>query len=78
MNPEIHLGNHVSSTHPCVRISSSEKYTGLKIDYISLWHSNEESSDSCDMDVWKQVQNGYVLVNDNGETNIKLYKKKQP
>jgi hypothetical protein len=75
MDPEIHMGNHVSSNHPCVRILSSEKQTGMKVNYITMWHSPVDNNDSCDADVKKQIDANYQL--EMKGSNSSLYVRKQ-
>jgi len=55
MDPEIHLGNHVSSNRPCVNMIQSEELTGIKIDYISLWQEPSDLQDSCSADLKLQM-----------------------
>ena len=56
MDPEIHMGNHVSSNRPCVNIERSEKMTGLKINYMSVWQRPGDLDDSCSVAVEKQLR----------------------
>lgn len=56
MDPEIHMGNHVSSNRPCVHIEKSEKMTGLKINYVSVWQRPVDLDDSCSTAVEKQLR----------------------
>jgi hypothetical protein len=56
MDPEIHMGNHVSSNRPCVNIEKSEKMTGLKINYVSVWQRPSDLSDSCSVELEKQLR----------------------
>ncbi|MBL7924125.1 MAG: hypothetical protein JNL88_08000 [Bacteroidia bacterium] len=56
MDPEIHMGNHVSSNKPCVNIRRSETMTGIKVDYVSVWQKPSPATDSCTQDVLDQLQ----------------------
>ncbi|MBK9638670.1 MAG: hypothetical protein IPO63_12980 [Bacteroidetes bacterium] len=56
MDPEIHMGNHVSSNRPCVDIEKSEKMTGLKINYVSVWQRPSDLDDSCSLDIIDQLR----------------------
>jgi hypothetical protein len=56
MNPEVHMGNHVSSSRPCVDIEKSEKMTGIKINYVSVWQRPGDLSDSCTLDIINQLR----------------------
>ena len=55
-DPENHIGNHVSSNRPCVQIENSEKVTGLKVNYISVWQRPIELSDSCSRNIVDQLR----------------------
>lgn len=57
MDPEVHIGNHVSSNRPCVNIEKSERLTGLKINYVSVWQRPGDLDDSCSIAVEKQLRN---------------------
>lgn len=59
MDPEIHMGNHVSSNRPCVNIEKSEKMTGLKVNYVSVWQRPRDLDDSCSKmrELEKQLRN---------------------
>jgi hypothetical protein len=56
MDPENHMGNHVSSNRPCVNIENSEKMTGLKINYVSVWQRPSDLSDSCSLGIINQFR----------------------
>lgn len=55
MDPEIHMGNHVSSNLPCVHIQTSETKTGLRVNYVNIWQQPMNLEDSCSRDVQKQL-----------------------
>ena len=59
MDPEIHLGNHVSSSRPCVRIAGSESSTGKQIKVVTRWLFPADAVDSCSTDINRQLSNGY-------------------
>lgn len=56
MDPEIHMGNHVSSNRPCVDIAKSEKLTGLKVNYVSVWQRPGDLDDSCSVNITEQLR----------------------
>lgn len=73
MDPEIHMGNHVSSNHPCVQILKSESATKVQVDYISKWQSPGEYKDSCDLSVREQINNYYKVRGVLNEKGLTLY-----
>lgn len=75
MDPEIHMGNHVSSAHPCVRIAASERHTGIAVDYVCVWEYSDKNNDSCDIDLMNQLQNDYHLAAGNIGDYVLLYSK---
>jgi hypothetical protein len=56
MDPEIHMGNHVSSNRPCVTIANSEKMTGQKVNYVSVWQKPDGLEDSCSVNIAEQLR----------------------
>ncbi len=75
MDPELHMGNHVSSNHPCVRISSSEKETGIAVKYISEWGYQPGNDDSCDAAVRRQIDSLYFPLQQEPGSSLRIYKK---
>jgi len=62
MNPELHLGNHVSSSRPCVSIASSESLTGIALSHVLVWKRNGIPEDSCSLDVQRQLIEGFDQI----------------
>lgn len=74
MDPEIHLGNHVSSSRPCVRIKESEQRTGQHIQVVTRWLYPSDAADSCSTDLIRQLTEHYhspVKYNDRLEVFIR-------
>jgi hypothetical protein len=62
MNPELHLGNHVSSSRPCVDIAASNRVTGLPLTHVLIWKRRDVPPDSCSMDVQHQLDAGFTRI----------------
>lgn len=72
MNPELHLGNHVSSSRPCVRFASSEIKTGTAVSHVLLWKRNGIPEDSCSLDVQRQLIEGFDQVKSDDPSVFRL------
>lgn len=59
MDPEIHLGNHVSSSRPCVRIKESEQRTTQPIKVVTRWLFPTDANDNCTTDLNRQLIENY-------------------
>ena len=76
MDPEIHMGNQVSSNRPCVQITRSEKFTGLKVQYAVALNRPLTPEDSCTTNTFLQLEELYSKSDLPNTVNPELFIRK--
>jgi hypothetical protein len=74
MNPELYIGNFVTSNKPYINIKIFEQSTGIKVDYISRLYPPKNPKDSSTLDAIKQLNEGYRLIYN--QNNFEVYERK--
>src|SRR5204863_8300092 len=62
MNPVGLLGSFNGTLPLCADVSTFEKKTSKKIDYIILWKNDKELIDNCSRQIRETIKNNYQLV----------------
>ncbi len=76
MDPELHLGDFPASKMPCITISNFEKYSGLKVNYITVQMKPELANDSCTKSTFQQLDSFFEPLTQWTNTDVRIYKRR--
>ncbi|TND10258.1 MAG: hypothetical protein FD123_506 [Bacteroidetes bacterium] len=70
------IGNYYDSHTPCVNLEAYKKTSGRNVDFVALWHWNETMTDSCTMDLRRQLGSLYMPVFTSDDKMLRLFRRK--
>lgn len=62
MQPELYIGNFLTSSKPYINIKKFELFTGIKVNYITRLHPPLSPKDSSTIDALRQINKDYRLI----------------
>ena len=76
MDPELHLGDFPASKKPCINIANFEKFSGLKINYITVQMKPYIADDSCTKSTFKQLDSLFEPLPLWNNSDVRIYKRR--